>query len=159
MALTMLSSYSLINSTRVCVCGHHLCLCKIEQLGGKKASVALKRPSERACVNTEYLVSHLTDVTLPSTHSAPLSPELRASSAGRAFVLLDWLTLHMHHVGGFECVIIVLGIKYSHAYNCNLQWKCNYGGYTILMSLMEDLRVCTGIWRLFWYQRESIVYI
>lgn len=82
-----------------------------------KISITLSRQIERACVNAEYSrVSHLTDVTLhqaSSAHSSPSRFEARASSVGKAFVLLNSLTQYMHHVGGSKCVFVVLGMKYS----------------------------------------------
>lgn len=86
---------------------------------GKKASISLSRQVERACVNTNYprVSSNRYDAPqTPATHTALLSPALRASSAGKAFVLLHLLMSRMHHVGGFKCVIVALGMKYLPPY-------------------------------------------
>lgn len=51
----------------------------------------------------------------------------------------------MHHVAGSECVITLLGMKNLHPNSCSKQWTFNYGGYTIVMSLIGDLCVYTCI--------------
>lgn len=104
----------------------------------KKASIPLSRAEERACVNW-LLSSHLTDVTLqtPSAHVSLLSPELRASSEGKAFVLLHLLTSHRHHVGGFKCVRLVLGMKHSGPNICYVYCTFDYGGLIILVHSVK----------------------